>query len=83
MEKTTRHEQREAVVVYHLRGSSVYEASTPGTAISHQPSRLYYISKRLIDIIISSISIIVLLPIFLIIAIYLNFVQISGTMLVT
>jgi exopolysaccharide production protein ExoY len=72
MEETTRQERREAVVVYHLRGSSVYKASTPGTDSSHQPSQLYYVSKRIIDIVVSLISIIVLLPIFLIIAIYIK-----------
>lgn len=50
-------------------GSNVLKKNTPGTDIVHEPSRLYYISKRLIDIALATFGIVVLMPVFLVIAI--------------
>jgi len=49
--------------------SSAGVADVPSTTIIHEPSQFYYISHRLIDIILSASGLILLLPVFLIIAI--------------
>lgn len=72
MEETTPQKPREEVLAYHLRRSSVFKASTPDTSTSHKPSQLYYVSKRLIDIVLSLISIVVLIPVFLVIALFIK-----------
>ena len=46
-----------------------FPLSTMSTNIVHEPSLFYYISHRLIDIILSASGLIVLLPVFLIVAI--------------
>jgi|SRR5579863_8095226 len=52
-----------------VMGTAVLKTDTISTSIDHEPSALYYISKRFIDILLSIIGIIVLVPLFLIIAI--------------
>src|SRR5690242_11055367 len=61
--------QKEEVLAYPVRDSSVFETDTVSAEIRYTPSRLYLISKRLIDIVISLVGLIVLMPLFLIIAV--------------
>ncbi len=61
--------QKEEVLAYPVRDSSVFETDTVSAEIRYTPSRLYLISKRLIDIVISLVGLIVLMPVFLIIAV--------------
>jgi lipopolysaccharide/colanic/teichoic acid biosynthesis glycosyltransferase len=46
----------------------VSNTSTVSADVAHKPSRLYYILKRLFDIALSAIALVVLLPVFLVIA---------------
>jgi lipopolysaccharide/colanic/teichoic acid biosynthesis glycosyltransferase len=68
MEKIALRERRKQVLAPGSI-SSVAEISTLSPAIIYEPSRFYIISKRLIDILLSLIGIIGLLPVFLMIAI--------------
>jgi len=43
--------------------------STPATSIAHQPPALYYVSKRICDMVLSLLGITVLIPVFLVIAV--------------
>jgi exopolysaccharide production protein ExoY len=43
------------------------------TVITHEPSLLYYVSKRLIDIVLAIFGILVLIPLFLLIALCIKF----------
>src|SRR5712691_4736049 len=43
------------------------------TEIVNEPSRLYHITKHIIDVVLATIGIIVLLPVFLVIAICIKF----------
>lgn len=49
--------------------TSILQISTFSASIDHQPSALYHISKRLIDILLAFIGILVLMPVFLVIAV--------------
>ena len=71
MEKVTFREQRERVPA-PPSVSSVAVMSKLNTVIDYQSSRFYAVAKRLIDIMLSLISIIGLLPVFLIIAIFIK-----------
>ena len=69
MESITRTEWREEDLQSSTMGSSTFNGSTISTVITHNPSLLYYALKRLIDIILAAVGIVVLLPVFLVIAI--------------
>ncbi len=55
--------------VFSAQGSSAFTMSALSTGVVHEPSLLYSIVKRLIDIVLSFFGLIILLPVFLIIAI--------------
>lgn len=61
-------EQTEEIQAYTQRRRSVLMASALDADASYEPSQLYFISKRLLDITLSLIGIVILMPIFLIIA---------------
>ena len=69
MESITRTEWREEDLKSSTMESSTFNGSTISTVITHNPSLLYYALKRLIDIILAAVGIVVLLPVFLVIAI--------------
>ncbi len=69
MESITRTEWREEDLQSSTMGSSTFNGSTISTAITHNPSLLYYALKRLIDIILAVVGVVVLIPVFLVIAI--------------
>ena len=69
MESITRTEWREEDLQSSTMGSSTFNGSTISTAITHDPSLLYYALKRLIDIVLAVVGIVVLIPVFLVIAI--------------
>jgi len=69
MESITRTEWREEDLQSSTMGSSTSNGSTISTAITHNPSLLYYALKRLIDIILAAVGVVLLLPVFLVIAI--------------
>ena len=69
MESITRTEWREEDLESCTMGSSAFDGSTISTAIIHNPSLLYYALKRLIDIILAVVGVVLLLPVFLVIAI--------------
>ena len=69
MESITRTEWREEDLQSSTMGSSTFNGSTISTAITQDPSLLYYALKRLIDIVLAVVGIVVLIPIFLVIAI--------------
>ena len=69
MESITRTEWREEDLQSSTMGSSTFNGSTISTVITHNPSLLYYALKRLIDIIIAAVGVVVLVPVFLVIAI--------------
>ena len=69
MESITSTEWREEDLQSSTMGSSTFNGNTISTAITHNPSLLYYALKRLIDIILAAVGIVVLLPVFLVIAI--------------
>src|SRR5947209_4828628 len=69
MESITRTEWREEDLQSSSMGSSTFNGSTISTAITHDPSLLYYALKRLIDIILAAVGVVVLIPVFLVIAI--------------
>ncbi|HEX6557630.1 MAG TPA: sugar transferase [Ktedonobacteraceae bacterium] len=69
MESLTRTEWREEDLQSATMGSSTSNGSTISTTITYNPSLLYYALKRLIDIILAAVGVVVLLPVFLAIAI--------------
>ena len=69
MESITSTEWREEDLQSSTMGSSTFNGSTINTAITHNPSMLYYALKRLIDIILAAVGVVVLIPVFLVIAI--------------
>jgi len=69
MESITSTEWREEDLKSSTMGSSTFNGSTISTAITHDPSLLYYALKRLIDIVLAVVGIVVLIPVFLVIAI--------------
>ena len=69
MESITRTEWREEDLKSSTMESSTFNGSTISTAIIHNPSLFYYALKRLIDIILAVVGVVVLLPVFLVIAI--------------
>src|SRR5712692_188943 len=62
---TTRRRE-EASTAYMERGST-FASSTIVADITHSPSRFYYIEKRILDIVLATIGLIALLPVFLVI----------------
>ena len=69
MESITRTEWREEDLKSSTMESSTFNGSTISTAIIHNPSLFYYALKRLIDIILAVVGVVLLLPVFLVIAI--------------
>ena len=69
MESITRTKWREEDLQSGTMGSSTSNGSTISTAIIHNPSLFYYALKRLIDIILAVVGVVVLIPVFLVIAI--------------
>src|SRR5947209_1422552 len=69
MESITRTEWREEDLKSSTMESSTFNGSTISTAIIHNPSLFYYALKRLIDIILAVVGVVVLIPVFLVIAI--------------
>ncbi len=61
-------EQTDKIQVYRQRATSVLMTDAPVIEIIYGPSQFYLISKRLIDITLSLIGMVLLMPIFLIIA---------------
>ena len=61
--------QNVAAITGSEANTEVLAAQVISTEITHEPSRLYYISKRLVDIVLAIFGILVLIPVFLIIAI--------------
>src|SRR6266487_2321593 len=66
LERLTVSKQQEEYLASRIEGSSPLNISTD---IIREPSLLYYISKRLIDIILATVGMAVLIPVFLAIAI--------------
>jgi len=62
-------QQSEIAQDTHVMGTTVISVSTISTSIDREPSALYYISKRLIDILLSLIGLAVLALVFLVIAV--------------
>jgi lipopolysaccharide/colanic/teichoic acid biosynthesis glycosyltransferase len=54
---------------FHTMGRQALNTSTISTAIIHEPSLFYHALKRSIDIVLAIIGIVVLIPVFLVIAI--------------
>ena len=73
MESTTRTEWREEDLKSCTMGSSTFNGSTISTAITHNPSLLYYALKRLFDMVLAAFGVVVLIPVFLVIAICIKF----------
>ena len=69
MESIITTELREDEYNFYTIGSSTFNGSTISTDITHNPSRIYHVSKCLLDIVLATLSIVVLMPIFLVIAI--------------
>ena len=69
MEGITRTKWREEDLQSGTMGSSTSNGRTISTTITYNPSLLYYALKRLIDIIIAAVGVVVLVPVFLVIAI--------------
>ncbi len=62
---TTR--RREEASTAYMERSSTFASSTIVADITHSPSRFYYIEKRILDIVLATIGLIALLPVFLVI----------------
>ena len=60
---------REEDLASRTEEKKAFAISAPSTGIAHEPSLLYYLSKRLLDIVLALVSLIVLLPVFLVTAI--------------
>lgn len=71
MESTGKAAQKcaEENLPFHNPGSNHLPDGDWNSGIVHEPSRLYLISKGILDIVLASIGIIVLLPVFLVIAV--------------
>jgi lipopolysaccharide/colanic/teichoic acid biosynthesis glycosyltransferase len=69
LEETIMQKQREEILPYPLEDSSVFQESALNIEMRRRPSRLYSILKRLIDIVIPLVGLILLMPVFLIIAV--------------
>lgn len=69
MESITTTERREDNLNFYSMGSSAFNSSIISTDITHNPSLLYSSLKRLLDIVLATLGIIVLMPIALVIAI--------------
>lgn len=72
MERITLEKRSEEDLTCHTMGSSAFNTSTNSTAIIHEPSPFYHASKRLIDIVLAILGIVVLIPVFLVIAIFIK-----------
>lgn len=68
MENIATAEQREEYLTFYTTGSGAFHSTAISTVITHNPSTLYYASKRLLDIVLAVFGIGVLLVVFLIIA---------------
>ena len=69
MERITTTEWREEGLTSSAAESRAINSITISTDITHSPSRLYDASKRLLDIILAVFGIVVLMPVFLVIAV--------------
>jgi lipopolysaccharide/colanic/teichoic acid biosynthesis glycosyltransferase len=73
MESTTTTEQREEYLKSCTTGNRAFNGSTISPDITHNTSLLYYALKRLIDIVLAALGVVVLIPVFLVIAICIKF----------
>jgi lipopolysaccharide/colanic/teichoic acid biosynthesis glycosyltransferase len=69
MEQISIPKERVKGLASYTMESSASNKSTLSAGAAHEPSRLYYSSKRLIDIVLSAFGIIMLIPVFLIVAV--------------
>ncbi len=60
---------KEEDLAFYRMGSSTFNISTLSSDVSLEPSAVYFILKRLIDIVLAALGILVLIPVFLVIAI--------------
>src|SRR5438270_11856537 len=67
---TTR--QREEASTAYLEESSTFLSSAIFAEITHHPSHLYYVLKRLLDVVLATLSIVILLPVFLVIGLWIK-----------
>ena len=72
MESLTTTEQREVNLNFYSMGSSAFNSSTISTVIIHNPHPIYYLLKRLLDIILAALCIVVLMPLAFVIAIVIK-----------
>ena len=68
MESTTTKEWEENELTFDVMGGKDVDGSFMSNTITHNPSLLYFVLKRLLDIIIALIGLIVLMPVILVIA---------------
>lgn len=69
METTTATEWREEGVTYAEIGSDAFDSGTASVAITRESSSLYSVLKRLLDIVLATVGIVVLMPVLLAIAV--------------
>ncbi len=69
MEATTATEWKEEGVTYAVMASDAFNSGTIGVAIAREPSLLYRLLKRLLDIVLATVGIVVLIPLFFVIAV--------------
>jgi lipopolysaccharide/colanic/teichoic acid biosynthesis glycosyltransferase len=69
MNTITTPKRREEDRMFYLVGSSDFSSRIIYTDITHNPSLFYCASKRLLDIVIATLGIVALLPVFLVIAV--------------
>jgi exopolysaccharide production protein ExoY len=62
-------EQRDESLDSHRAISRVFNTSILGTDLTHEPSLFYYASKRLLDMVLAALAIVVLIPLMVLIAI--------------
>lgn len=61
--------RREEFLVPHLSSRHLLQANALSALVRHEPSQFYYVSKRLVDIVLALIGIVALIPLFLMIAV--------------
>lgn len=80
MEQISIPKEREKDLASRTTESDLSNQSTPSADVAHEPSQLYYIAKRFIDIVLSVVGIVALIPVFLVIAICIK-LEDRGTVL--
>jgi len=68
MDSLTTAKRREEDIVFYRLGGNTFRSSTT-IDIAYNPSSLYFVLKRLLDIVLATLGIVVLLPVFLVIAV--------------